>query len=561
VTVVTSEASLGRPAAPARTRGTRAGGVALTALMLLLPFEPRALALPIAGLRVTILEGAAAVAMLALLSVGRHRAVSLLRRPPAPLVALWAYAAVHVVSAMATPYHPDLARKFAVRMVAMAAFATLVVALPPLARRRGLLALVAAALIVAALAIGEGLGLSALEPFLNLFRETPFNVAGARRATAGSEYPNLAAAFMMYGLLAGVGLAAAAGRRAPALLLAFVLSCGLAFTYSRGALVAALAGLVALAAREALRDRRALWIPAASAALVLVTSAAFLLSGEVFRLRLEGEGMGRWYGATYDPADDTLRLSPGERRQTTVRVRNTGRKTWSRHEAFHLSYHLMKVGGPTTVDGLRTVLPDEVKPGDVAVARAEIRAPAEPGEYMLIWDLVHEHTTWFSGQGVAPAVVPLLVGDGAAGLERRRAPVPADLAGPMVWKPGRAELWRLAVGLWRERPLLGVGSDNYRHLYGARAGHSYWDHRVYANHTLLEAAATAGLLGAAALGASLLLTLWWTFRARGPESAALFAVAVGIASHGMVDYMLAATGHYLLFGFVVGAAAASRDDP
>jgi O-antigen ligase len=133
--------------------------------------------------------------------------------------------------------------------------------------------------------------------------------------------------------------------------------------------------------------------------------------------------------------------------------------------------------------------------------------------------------------------------------------VPADLTGPLVWQPGRRDLWGLAVSLWKERPLLGVGSDNYRHLYGARAGRAFWDTRVYANNTLLEAAATTGALGALALLLTLAFTLREGFRSQVPESAALFALAAGCAAHGVVDYLLAATGHYLLFGFVVGGIA------
>src|SRR5262245_9176612 len=234
----------------------RATRVALPALVLLTPFEPRRLTLAVAGVNVTLLEAAAAlVVALALFECWRPCAQILLR-PPLPLVALWAYAGAHVLSALLTPYHPGLALRFALRMVAMALLATVVAAAPASAQRRSLIALAVAALVVAALAIPEGLGFRGLDPFLTLFRETPFNVAGARRATAGSEYPNLAAACLMYGLLAGVGLLARRPR-GWTLALAFVVpcACALVFTYSRGAIAATLVGLLALAAREAVRVR------------------------------------------------------------------------------------------------------------------------------------------------------------------------------------------------------------------------------------------------------------------------------------------------------------------
>jgi O-antigen ligase len=106
-----------------------------------------------------------------------------------------------------------------------------------------------------------------------------------------------------------------------------------------------------------------------------------------------------------------------------------------------------------------------------------------------------------------------------------------------------------------------VGPDNFRRLYGSAAGHPSWDTRVFANNTLLEAAATTGALGLLALGGTLIATALSAGRglrdagAPGSTAGALFAVTIGLAAHGVVDYVLAFTGHYLLFGLVVGAAA------
>jgi hypothetical protein len=40
------------------------------------------------------------------------------------------------------------------------------------------------------------------------------------------------------------------------------------------------------------------------------------------------------------------------------------------------------------------------------------------------------------------------------------------------------------------------------------------------------------------------------------SSVALLGLVAGLAAHGLVDYLLAFTGHYLLFAFVVGSCAA-----
>jgi hypothetical protein len=572
VSTLAGERTAPRPAACAARADAWAGAAAwvLPGLVLLLPFEPRRPALTLGPLTVTPLELAAALALLALACTGAAQLRALVRRPPLPLLAVALYALVHLASAaVAVPGYRWLALKFAARMVAMAAFAFAVAASPPAARRRALLALAATALAIGAAAALEGAGLRALDPVLDRFREMPFNVAGSRRATAFSEYPNLAAGFLLYGLQAVAGLALAAVHPLRWCLPAtFALSLGLLYTYSRGALVAAAVGLLALAvllARDGLRRAR---VPLAALVTVCLTAAGFAWGGEIFRLRLGAEGTEAFYAAAYQPSESSLRLRPGERRTTTVRVTNLGRKTWAVGEAFHLSYHWYDQERVQLEDGGRTRLPRDLARGDSATLAAEVRAPQKEGRYLLVWDMVHEHTTWFSGQGVAPAVVPTVV-------SAEPQPAPAPPAGPpavvpeVAWRPGRAELWRLAVDMWKERPLLGVGSDNFRWLHGPRAGRPMWDSRVFANSLYLEAAATTGTLGLAALVAALAAALAWSARrvrsaARLEDAAlaaAVFAGLAALAAHGLVDYLLAFTGHYLMLGLLVGLASAPEGAP
>jgi hypothetical protein len=458
------------------------------------------------------------------------------------------------------PAHRDLAAKFALRMLVMAGLGLAVAAAPPEAVRRALVALVASAVAVAALAVAEGAGWRTLDTFLGLFREMPFHIGGSRRASAGSEYPNLAAAFLMAGMLTACGLATV--RRRPLLTvlpLSALFSIALLWTYSRGALVATGLGLLALAATA----RRRLAAPALGAlSVLLVASAGFAWSGEVYRLRLGSEGPGSWYGAAYAPAEAALSLRPGETRTTVVRVTNTGEMTWKADRLFHLAYRWYDEAGRKVEDGPRTRLPHDVGPGQTVELPAEMRAPAAEGRYLLAWDMVQEGMGWFSDRGVAPATIPARVAAEAHAGEVAAfgASVPLPAA-PAVFSPGRAELWRLALVLWRRRPLTGVGSDNFRWLYGEAAGHASWDTRVFANNALLEAAATTGLVGLAALLGTLAATGLAAGRAlrlagpAGGAAAALFALTVGLAAHGLVDYVLAFTGHYLLFAFVVGSAA------
>ena len=535
----------------------------LPALVFLLPFEPRRPVLAIVGLQVTLLEAAAGALALALVWTARRRIAPLLRRPPLPLAFLALYAAAHVLSAAFAPAHRDLACRFALRMVVMAGLGLAAAAAAPEAGRRALVALVATAAVVALLSIAEGAGVRAIDPLLDRFREMPFNIGGSRRASGGSEYPNLAAAFLMAGLLAAAGLAASWRRPAWSLLpLAALFAVGLLFTYSRGALVATAFGLAALAAAG--RARRFAAPALCGLAVLLASSAAFAWTGQVYRLRLEAEGPDAWYGVTYAPGERSLALRPGEVRATDVTVTNTGRMTWtSSDDVFHLAYHWYDADRRKLEDGRRTLLPRAIGPGETVTLRAELQAPLREGRYLLGWDMVQERVTWFSDRGLSPALVPVVVSATAPAVAPPAAGIqpPEMETAPPAWRPGRGELWSLALALWRQRPLLGVGPDNFRWLYGRAAGQPSWDTRVFANNALLEAAATTGALGLVALAGTLATTALRAGRfLRDPgrvasTAGALFAVTLGLAAHGLVDYVLAFTGHYLLLGFVVGGAA------
>jgi O-antigen ligase len=440
-------------------------------------------------------------------------------------------------------------------MVFMAVFAAGVSLAEPGDRWRALLALAFGGAMAAGLAVAEGVGARGLDPALAAFREMPFNVAGVRRATAGSEYPNLGAACIAYGMLAATAAAAARGWRARTALVAVPFSLALLYTYSRGALVALVVGLLAAAATAG--ARRVRMAPLVSLGVLGLTAATFMSGREVFQLRLASEGLDAWYGARYEPVESALSLAPGAATMTAVKVTNTGRKAWTEEGQFHLSYHWYDVERHVVMDGGRTRLPRAMGPGDSAVLTAEVRAPGRPGSYLLLWDMVQEHTSWFSGQGVRPAAVRVRVGETSPA--PTAVPAAPETSG-LGWRPGRGELWSLAVRMWRAHPVLGVGPDRFRHLYGPWAGRAWWDDRVYANNLLLELAATVGTTGAALLAAALVAAAVRAWRARldaaaQPEAIAIVSLLAFVAAHGMVDYVLAFTGHYLVLAFALGAAS------
>jgi O-antigen ligase len=118
--------------------------------------------------------------------------------------------------------------------------------------------------------------------------------------------------------------------------------------------------------------------------------------------------------------------------------------------------------------------------------------------------------------------------------------------------------------MWRDRPWTGVGPDNFRRLYGRYARRAFWDDRVTANNLFLEIAAGTGVLGLlsfagmlAAAAARALPAAGAPIRGARLEAQALLALLAVFVTHGAVDYLLGATGPYLLFAFVVGGASAA----
>ncbi|MBV9945344.1 MAG: O-antigen ligase family protein, partial [Myxococcales bacterium] len=152
--------------------------------------------------------------------------------------------------------------------------------------------------------------------------------------------------------------------------------------------------------------------------------------------------------------------------------------------------------------------------------------------------------------GAAPGEEPALAD---------RTPAPVSDPAP----PPRPLLWRAAVHLWRERPLLGIGADNFRRRYGAvlspaPSGQPYTDTRLHANSLYFETLADLGIAGVAALGAILVALV----RRVGAHHAArdLLGFGCGLAAlvffvHGLLDYFFEFTPLFGLFWVLLGLTA------
>jgi len=90
----------------------------------------------------------------------------------------------------------------------------------------------------------------------------------------------------------------------------------------------------------------------------------------------------------------------------TLKVRNTSNHTWQQPQVgpMALGNHWLDASGELMVlqDDGRSPLLQVVPPGLVWPVLLTMRAPAEPGRYVVEIDLVHEGISWFAGKGSRP---------------------------------------------------------------------------------------------------------------------------------------------------------------
>jgi hypothetical protein len=292
---------------------------------------------------------------------------------------------------------------------------------------------------------------------------------------------------------------------------------------------------------------------------------------EAVLLRVTSEGQQSWYGAVVEAPPDTA-IPAGAVISIPVKVTNRGRVTWDPAAAapFQLSYHWLAADGEQVVEfeGLRTPFPAVVPPGATVAVDARVRAPGVPGRYLLLWDVVIDRRLWFSTDShVARVLTSVTVTGPPVGPPPVTRVTRMPRAAPM---PGRPTLWRAGARMLRAHPLLGVGPDNFRLVYGDYVGLPIFDTRVNSHNMYLEMLVGGGIIGGAAF-AWLCVTaaaacVRAVRRARRQSAAAAAGVAAAVAAialHGLVDSFLGFTGTYVLIAITLGLAAASAamDDP
>jgi O-antigen ligase len=427
-------------------------------------------------------------------------------------------------------------------------------------------ALLASAAVVGAIAILELAQVPWVLNGLKAFRPGFHVVGGQLRATSTLSYPTITSMFLEVAFALGLIWLASSRLAFAALALA---GAGVIATFTRSGLITMTLSLAVYGGVLYVRRKR--WdgghtrlvlLAAVLVALVLVSRSPQMLVA-----RMSVEGSQDWYGASYE-VPRRLTLRPDSFNDIDVTLTNQGRLTWQSTATppFALSYHWLDVETEDVVifDGLRTPFAQPVEPGDDVTMKARVRAPGYPGTYLLIWDVVQEHRTWLSLEGVFP-------GRSIASVEGTPVGAPLPSRGRMpsgVMRMPRTVLWETALRISRERPLTGIGPDNFRHTYGRYLGLAAWDERVHANNSYVEVLAGMGAIGVAALVWLMFAATraaWLALRdapdARLPIVAAAAAAALAIATHALVDSFLAFTPTYTVFAVAAGLLFVTQASP
>jgi hypothetical protein len=471
---------------------------------------------------------------------------------------------VALVAALAAPEFGDNALKFIWRLAAAAFVLLLMLRVARQDdRRQGILwAIALGAGASALLGIGEALGWRALDPWLSLFKVAPTRVGGELRTSASFQYATIAA--MYFEMVAPLAIVLAATARRPWVMLlgtAIAVACtaNVVLSLTRaGMLTLLLLFGVSLICAWRRTDLRRIVAPTLASLAVLVGGVAILArSNPVFDMRLVTESDADWYGAVYfAPASLTVQAD-----HTTIvdlDVRNEGRIVWSNLGAhpFALGYRWLTADGTGVLDIApgEVALPRDVAPGETIRLQTLVPVPNLPkGTYRLDWGMLQRDVVQFYERGWANAETLVTV-DAAPG-----SPAIGILArddGEAPWVVGRLELWGAALRLIQAHPLLGVGPDNFRHLYGGLLGLETWDERVQANNLYLEVLADVGVIGFTAflwLTSAPLVAAVRAFRSR--SAYWVLGVGLGVVAflvHGLLDSFLAFTPTALLFWILLG---------
>jgi hypothetical protein len=569
--------------------------VLIAILAAMLPFELRTPLLQLGPLSVTNVE----VVLYLALAVWVVRAL-LVRHITFTVVhgAVMLMAFALVLSALFAPVERAAAWKFTLRSLGGMALCFSVADGVRTPRQRQLIVvvLVGATLLSALAALAEAWW-PASRSVLSVFKTRTFNVGGFVRVGGTFEYPNTAAMFWEAALPLAVVLPTLWLRRLSTLTQAFfvilataILIQAILLSASRAALggaVLAMAVLVSLAwrttslrstsqvatrshepARFDLVTKQTSQVrkPArfnsslVGGGVALLIVALNLIANPLLALRLRTETNDSWFRAEIVADQNPITLAAGETMTMTVQLRNTSIVAWqaSGPQPVRLSYHWLDAATKQTVvlNGLRTDLPDDLPPDAEVVLAARVRAPSKPGPYILQWDVLQEHVTWFSTYHNPTVNVPVTITPSSQAIAA--APAAQPVTRTMRIEPTRSELWRAAFQLWRQQPVFGIGPDAFRHVYGPQLGLVQFNTAIHTNNWYIEVLTNTGLVGAASLLLFMVMLGRAALKQLKPDLLLVgcYVALLTFFAHGLLDYFFEFTPTYGLFWLLVGLTQA-----
>jgi hypothetical protein len=417
------------------------------------------------------------------------------------------------------------------------------------------------------------------------FKLKPTEAGPFLRLSGTFEYANitamyfeLALPFAMFGLVESLNRPRSERKFWPTIFLwgatIMVLLMALLLTLSRGAWLGLAVGVLAmLLATRKPQLRRNWWLVfGITGVLALALELLALPLLPQFALRFNSQSDQDWFRATYDsvaPAN----LGVCQSLIVPVTVTNRSPLTWQINglKPYSLSYHWLDASDNIIVfEGMRTALPKDVSPGDSLTIPAAVRAPANPGKYSLVWDMVQEDVSWFSLKSSFYSKIPIQVNNSPAGEAcgvvsinpNQSKPAPKELPKVLI-QPDRQQLWKAALAMIVARPLTGVGPNAFRLSYGtfSQPRLTDWDKRIFANNLALEIFADLGLVGGGLFMALFgvigwrLLKLIWFGRGASLWQVALIGVLAAFQGHGLLDYILGSNAIFILYWILLGFMA------
>ena len=122
-------------------------------------------------------------------------------------------------------------------------------------------------------------------------------------------------------------------------------------------------------------------------------------------LPLPSEGHAASWKTLLHPAS----IGAGRKADVAFEIRNLGPCAWT--SATHLGHRWLRADPPgDAIEAPERFFPSgRTAPGASFRAEFPVRAPVEPGRYVLEYDLVQEGVSWFNGKGSSPAHQPVVV--------------------------------------------------------------------------------------------------------------------------------------------------------